>query len=155
MHSDSDWFTSCDDPVSARLAVDELVARYVDHCDTHNWSGVVALFEHDGIFDTGDIYNRVLRGPDELRNFYETTVVPLAHHATSCYLTGISSERITARMKMLTLFPGSAFSVDYDWTVTRAQGPWRIAHQKISLVAKVRLGATASPEIPSPITAQR
>ena len=70
-------------------------------------------------------------------------MVPLAHHATSVYLTEISERCVRARMKMITIFPNSLFSVDYDWRVTRASGPWRIARQRISLVGKVPLRPTA------------
>jgi hypothetical protein len=133
------------DPVSIKLAVDTLVARYVDYCDTHDWDALTTLFEADGVFDTGEVYGRVMTGPDELRQFYSSVVVPLAHHATSVYLTDIESDRVRARMKMLTLYPGQLFSVDYDWTVTRAEGPWRIARQRISLVAHVKLRDGSSP----------
>lgn len=132
-------FFDGNDACSIKLAVDTLVARYVDYCDTHDWAALVQLFEADGVFDTGEVYGRVMTGPEELRNFYETAVVPLAHHATSVYLTEINPERVRARMKMITIFPKWLFSVDYDWTVTRARGPWRIARQRISLVAKVPL----------------
>jgi hypothetical protein len=131
------------DPVSVKLAVDSLVARYVDYCDTHDWTSLVDLFEADGVFDTGDVYGRVMTGPEELRNFYETAVVPIAHHATSVYLTEVSSRRVQARMKMITVFPSSLFSVDYEWMVTRASGPWRLARQRISLVGKVPLRNSA------------
>jgi hypothetical protein len=130
------------DPISIKLAVDALVARYVDYCDTHDWAALVDLFEADGVFDTGDVYGRVMTGPEELRAFYETAVVPLAHHATSVYLTEISEGCVRARMKMITIFPNWLFSVDYDWLVTRASGPWRIARQRISLVGKVPLRPT-------------
>jgi SnoaL-like domain len=131
------------DPISIKLAVDALVARYVDYCDTHDWAALVDLFEADGVFDTGDVYGLVMTGPEELRAFYETAVVPLAHHATSVYLTEIGDGWVRARMKMITIFPSSLFSVDYDWTVTRVSGPWRIARQRISLVGKVSLRPTA------------
>lgn len=133
------------DPVSIKLAVDTLVARYVDYCDTHDWESLVDLFEADGVFDTGDVYGKVLTGPDELRIFYETAVVPIAHHATSVYLTDISPSCVRARMKMITIFPNSLFSVDYDWTVTRASGPWRIGRQRIALVGKVPVRNSAAP----------
>ena len=55
------------DPISIKLAVDALVARYVDYCDTHDWAALVDLFEADGVFDTGDVYGRVMTGPEELR----------------------------------------------------------------------------------------
>jgi hypothetical protein len=138
-----DYFDGTD-PVSIKLAVDTLVARYVDYCDTHDWAALVGLFEADGVFDAGDVYGRVMTGPQELREFYETAVVPLAHHATSVYLTDITAERVRARMKMITVFPRSLFSVDYDWTVTRARGPWRIARQRISLVGKIALRPSES-----------
>lgn len=133
-----DYFTGSD-PVSVKLAVDTLVARYVDYCDTHDWDALVALFEPDGVFDTGEVYGRVLTGPEELRGFYSTTTTPTAHHATSVYLTDVSEDTVQARMKMITFFPGWLFSVDYAWTVTRSRGPWRIARQRIDLVGRVPL----------------
>lgn len=133
-----DYFTGSD-PVSVKLAVETLVARYVDYCDTHDWDALVALFEPDGVFDTGTVYDKVLTGRAELRDFYSTVTVPTAHHATSVYLTGITDEAVHARMKMITFFPGWLFSVDYGWTVTRAAGPWRIARQRIDLVGRVPL----------------
>jgi hypothetical protein len=139
-----DFFAGTD-PVSIKLAVDTLVARYVDYCDTHDWAALVDLFEADGVFDTGEVYGRVMTGPEELREFYETAVVPIAHHATSVYLTEISPDWVRARMKMITLYPTRVFSVDYEWTVTRARGPWRIARQRISLVGSISLRDKGNP----------
>lgn len=135
-----DFFTGTD-PVSVKLAVDSLAARYVDYCDHRDWDGVVGLFEDDGVFDAGELYGRSMTGPDELRSFYTGVTLPAAHHITSGYLTDITDDRVEARLKMITFFTGRQFSIDYLWTVTRAKGPWRIAHQRIELVGKVALVA--------------
>jgi 3-phenylpropionate/cinnamic acid dioxygenase small subunit len=129
------------DPISIQLAVDSLVARYADYCDTQDWPALVGLFEPDGVFDTGEVFGQVMTGHEELERFFRALAKPKAHHATSVYITEISSEQVRSRMKMITFYTRWLFSIDYEWTLTRSHGPWRIATQKISQVAKVPLGA--------------
>lgn len=127
--------------LEATLAAQELAARYVDGCDHRDWDAVLDLFEPDGVFDAADVYGQVMTGREELRGFYTTTTLPVAHHATSIYLTSLDGDSATSRMKMIVLFAGSAFSVDYEWQLRRTDGTWRIARQQIALVGKIALGA--------------
>jgi hypothetical protein len=42
-------------------------------------------------------------------------------------------------MKMIVLFRSGIFSVGYTWRLIRADGEWRIEHQRLGVVGKVAL----------------
>ena len=134
------------DELAHKQAVTDLVARYADYCDRKDWAAVVGLFTGDAVFDAESVYGKTMRGPEELREFFETAPVASGHHPTSVYCTDISDTDASARMKMVVLFRSGLFSVDYDWQLRNEDGGLRIARQEISLVGKVLVGGDKSSE---------
>lgn len=127
------------DESMVKQAVSDLVARYADYCDQHDWDAVVDLFTADAVFDAESVYGRTMTGPVELMDFFTSAPAAVGHHPTSVYCTEVGETAAASRMKMLVVFRSGLFSVDYAWDVVLVDGQWRIAHQTIALVGKVSL----------------
>jgi hypothetical protein len=128
--------------IAIQQKVSNLVAKYADLCDQHDWKGVVALFTPDGVFDASTVYGKTMKGSAELLEFYESAPVAVGHHPTSVYCTSITDSEVVARMKMIVIFRAGIFSVDYLWTLVPCGEELSIAKQTISLVGKVALPKT-------------
>lgn len=130
------------DNIAIKQEVSDLVARYADLCDQHDWKAVTALFTSDAVFDASTVYGKTMTGSAELLDFYESAPIAVGHHPTSVYCTDLTESEVVARMKMIVIFRAGLFSVDYLWTlVPRGEG-LAIAKQTISLVGKVSLPKT-------------
>ncbi len=127
--------------LSAKIDIQELAARYCDGCDRQEWEKVVALFDEDAEFDASSVYGQTMRGHTEILRFMQSAPACLGHHATGLYSTIESESSARARLKMLTLFKSSTFTVDYDWELTRTNGQWRIQKQVISVIGQQSHGA--------------
>jgi ketosteroid isomerase-like protein len=132
------------DEFAQKQAVTDLVARYADYCDRKDWAAVVGLFTDDAVFDAESVYGKTMRGPEELRKFFESATVAAGHHPTSVYCTDIAETDVSARTKMMVLFRSGLFSVDYDWQLRNEDGGLRIARQEINLVGKVPVSGDKS-----------
>ncbi|MCY4041461.1 MAG: nuclear transport factor 2 family protein [Gammaproteobacteria bacterium] len=122
--------------LSAKLDIQELAARYCDGADRQEWEKVVALFEEDGEFDASSVYGQTMHGHAEILQFMRSAPACLGHHPTGLFSTIESESAARARLKMLTLFKSSTFTVDYDWELTRTNGQWRIKKQVISVISQ-------------------
>jgi ketosteroid isomerase-like protein len=125
--------------LAVKIAVLDLAAEYAIGCDRQDWAAVVELFTADAVFDAEAVYQRTMRGPAELRAFFESAPLAAGHHPTNVLTTVHGPDSATAIMKMLVLFRSGIFSVDYEWQLVMVGERWRIAHQRIAVVGKVAL----------------
>jgi ketosteroid isomerase-like protein len=133
-----------DDSLSSKIEIQELAARYADHCDHHAWQSVVDLFTADAVFDADAVYGRIMTGPAEILAFFEEAPAAVAHHPTSIHSSVEGPDTANARMKMLVLFKRNVFSVDYEWQLARVDEAWRIARQGSHVVGRLDLPKSLS-----------
>jgi len=66
-----------------RLAIQELLSRYVHLVDDADWDRLDDIFTADGVFDLTAIGKGAPAGIDELRVCFAGLNHPLAHHTTN------------------------------------------------------------------------
>lgn len=115
-----------------------LVARYADYCDHGRWGDAAGLFTEDGVFDAADIFGEVVSGTAGLTEFMSTRPKAVAHHPTTFYVDALDGDEYSVRLKMLVLFDGALSSIDYSWVVVPVDGEFRIKHQRIAMVGRVK-----------------
>jgi ketosteroid isomerase-like protein len=130
--------------LQAKIDISELVAKYGHYCDHPGWDDVLALFTDDAVFDASTVYGKVMTGPAELRQFYETAPEAIAHHPTSQFTEVHYDGTASTHLKMIVLFHRQAFSVDYDWELVQRDGKWLIRRQTIGVIGKVRFAEGAA-----------
>lgn len=129
------------DALQAKIDISEMAARYAHAADHPGWDGIYALFAEDAVFDASAVYDRVMSGMPELRDFFENAPDAVAHHPTSQFTQVHEDGTAQSMIKMLVFFHRTVFSVDYEWQLRRQDARWLITRQTINVVGKAALAA--------------
>jgi 3-phenylpropionate/cinnamic acid dioxygenase small subunit len=113
------------------VAIHQLYGLYGHVMDDRDWSRLPDLFTEDCVFDATALGVPVMAGWDAIAVSTESApMAPLAHHITNVYVAGIDGDSARVRAKAIgTYSRGRAFSGDYDDTLVRVDGGWRIRHR--------------------------
>jgi ketosteroid isomerase-like protein len=109
--------------------------RYADYVDELRFDDIVGFFAEDAVFEATAFNGAVLRGREEIRQFYVDAPRALGHFATGAYVVASDDTTATVRMRMLVVFRKSLSAVAYEWTFIRDPRGWSIGRQAISLAA--------------------
>ena len=120
----------------AKITLNEMGARYCDACDAMDWDAALELFTEDAEVDATAVYGKSFHGHGEIRGFFSSAPACLGHHATGFYSDLINDTQATARLKMLTMFKKNTFTVNYNWSLVKVEGKWKIEKQSFSIFGK-------------------
>jgi hypothetical protein len=108
---------------------------YADYVDELRVDDIVGFFTTDAVFEATAFNGSVLRGREEIRQFYADAPRALGHFATGAYVVASDDTAAHVRMRMLVVFRKSLSTVGYDWTFVRGPEGWSIGRQAISLAS--------------------
>lgn len=125
------------------LAVAKVLAQYCRALDDHRYDDVAELFTDEAVFET---MGRSLRGRAEIRSFFPPTDPldrPQSIHLLSNVVVAVEGTRAAATSDWAMLERDEAGAARIvlagrydDVVVPDADGRWRIAHRRVSALAR-------------------
>ena len=113
-----------------RLAIHELLARYMFCVDDRRFSLLPDLFTADAVYDMTDFEMGVVHGPEAIAALWSGPLAahPLAHHSSDVVITATSADRADVRSKGLGIGAnGRVGSSTYSDIVVRTPEGWKFA----------------------------
>jgi len=115
-----------------RLAIEELLSRYVHLVDDADWDRLDEIFTPDGVFDLTAIGKGVPEGLDELRVCYAGLDHPLAHHTTNIVIEPAGPGAARVRSKYLVVrADGMTGSGEYHDEAVSGEAGWRLRRRTV------------------------
>jgi 3-phenylpropionate/cinnamic acid dioxygenase small subunit len=119
------------------VAIQQLYALYGHVLDDRNWDRLPDVFTADCVFDATALGVPLMEGLAAIADSTEhSPMAPLAHHVTNVYVAEVAADQARVRAKALGIYSrGRAFSGEYDDTLVRTAGGWRI-HRRVNRPAR-------------------